>query len=128
MKYIVPIAVIGIILLQLSGAIPQSSVGGPMAIAAAVFAATLAVGIHEAWTKKRGVLGWIVSVVVALIGAFLAAPLGGFLIVMLLSPFMDGASSIAAAGGPQMAVALAGQMAISLLGAWAALWLVSRWR
>ena len=128
MKYIVPIAVIGIILLQLSGAIPPSSVGGPMTIAAAVFAATLAVGMHEAWTHKRGVLGWIVSVVVSLVGAFLAAPLGGFVMVILLSPFMNGSSSIAAAGGPQMAVALAGQMALSLLGAWAALWLVSRWR
>lgn len=128
MKYILPIAVIGIILLQLPGAIPLSSVGGPMTIAAAVFAATLAVGIHEAWTKKRGVPGWIVSVVVSLVGAFLAAPLAGFVMVILLAPFMNGASSLAAAGGPQMAVALAGQMAISLLGAWAALWLVSPWR
>lgn len=128
MKYILPISVIGIVLLQLTGAIPRSSVGGPMTIAAAVFAAALAVGLHEAWTNKRGVPGWIVSVVVALVGAFLTAPLGGFLIVILLSPFMDGASSIAAAGGPQMAVALACQMAISLFGAWAALWLVGRWR
>ena len=73
MKYILAISILGIVLLQLSGAIPLSSVGGPMAIAAAVFLATLAVGIHEAWTNKRGVPGWIVSVIVALIGAFLAS-------------------------------------------------------
>jgi len=127
-KYIVPIAVIGILLLQLTGSIPLSSVGGPLTIAAAVVVAALAVGIHEAWTKKRGVLGWIVNLVVSLVGVFLAAPLGGFVVAMLLSPFMGGSSSLAIAGGPQMAVALAGQMVISLLGSWGALWLVNRWR
>ncbi|RTL48903.1 MAG: hypothetical protein EKK40_16135 [Bradyrhizobiaceae bacterium] len=127
MKYILAISIVGIVLLQLSGAIPLSSVGGPMTIAAAVFLATLAVGIHESWTHKRGAPGWILSVVVALIGAFLAAPLAGFVMVPLLSPFMNG-TSFASAGGPVLAIALAGQMALSLLGAWAALWLVSRWR
>lgn len=127
MKYIVPVAVIGVVLLQLSGAIPLSSVGGAMAIAMAVLVAALAVGVQEALVNKRGVLGWIVNIVVSLVGAFLAAPLAGFVMVMLLSPFMNG-SSLAAAGGPQMAAALAGQMIISLLGSWAALWLVNRWR
>ena len=128
MIYIVSIAVIGILLLQLTGAIPLSSVGGPLTIAAVVIAAALAVGIHEAWTQKRGVLGWIVNLVVSLVGVFLAAPLGGFVVMMLLAPFMGGSSSLATAGGPQMAVALAGQMVISLLGAWGAIWLVNRWR
>ena len=128
MKYIVPIAVIGILLLQLTGSIPLSSVGGAMVIAMAVLVGTLAVAIHEAWTKKRGALGWIVNIVVSFVGAFLVAPLGGMVMVMLLFPFMDGSSSLAAAGGPQMSIALAGQMAITLLGSWGALWLVNRWR
>jgi len=128
MKYIMPIAVIGILLLQLTGSIPLSSVGGAMVIAVAVLVGTLAVAIHEAWTKKRGVLGWIVNIVVSFVGAFLVAPLGGMVMVMLLFPFMDGSSSLAAAGGPQMSIALAGQMAITLLGSWGALWLVNRWR
>ncbi|QRG09309.1 hypothetical protein EZH22_14260 [Xanthobacter dioxanivorans] len=128
MKYIVSIAVIGILLLQWTGAIPLDSVGGAMVIAAAVFVGALAVAIHEAWTRKRGVLGWIVNIVVSFVGTFLVAPLGGMVMVMLLLPFMDGSSSLAAAGGPQMSVALAGQMAIALLGSWGALWLVNRWR
>ena len=128
MKYIMPIAVIGILLLQLTGSIPLSSVGGAMVIAVAVLVGTLAVAIHEAWTKKRGVLGWIVNIVVSFVGAFLVAPLGGMVMVMLLFPFMDGSSSLAAAGGPQMSIALAGQMAITLLGSWGALWLVNRWQ
>ena len=76
MKYITLIAVITILLLQLTGAIPQSSVGGAMTLALAFLVAALAVGIHEAWSKKRGVLGWIVSIVASLAGAFLAASLG----------------------------------------------------
>ena len=125
MQYIALIAVIGILLLQLTGAIPLSSVGGPMVIAIAFFAAALAVGIHEAWTKKRGVLGWIVNIVVSLVGAFVAAPIGGMIIGILLS---DGSRSLAATGGPRFSVALAGGMLVTLLGSWGALWLVNRWR
>jgi hypothetical protein len=128
MPYIVLIAVIGILLLQVTGAIPLDSVGGAMVIAMAVLVGTLAVAIHEAWTSKRGVLGWIVNIVVSFVGAFLVAPLGGMVMVILLSPFMDGSASLAAAGGPQMSIALAGQMAITLVGSWGALWLVNRWR
>lgn len=68
MKYIATIAVISILFLQFFGAVPQSSVGGPMTLALVFLAAALAVGIHEAWTNKRSVLGWIVSVVTAVVG------------------------------------------------------------
>ncbi|GLR88836.1 hypothetical protein [Bradyrhizobium iriomotense] len=128
MQYIVLIAVIGILLLQSSGAIPLDSVGGPMAIALAFFLGALAVGVHEAWTKKRGVLGWIVNIVVSFVGAFLVAPLGGMVVALLLSPFMAGSTSLAAAGGPVMHVALAGMMIVTLLGSWGALWVTNRWR
>ena len=57
-----------------------------MTIGFAYIAAALAVGIHEAWTQKRGVLGWIVNIVVSFVGAFVAAPLGGMVVVMILSP------------------------------------------
>ena len=61
MKYIALIAVIGILLLQATGAIPLASVGGSMTIGLAFIAAALALGIHEAWTNRRGALGWIVN-------------------------------------------------------------------
>lgn len=128
MKYILPIAVMGVLLLQWTGAIPLDSVGGAMVIAMAVFAGALAVAVHEAWTRKRGLLGWIVNILASLVGAFLIAPLGGMVMMMLLVPFMQGSSSLAAAGGPQMSIALAGQMTITLLGVWGSLWLVNRWR
>jgi hypothetical protein len=127
MKYIALIAVIGILLLHATGAIPLSGVGGAMTIGLVFLAAAPAVGIHEAWTKKRGVLGWIVNIVVSLVGAFLLAPLGGMAIAIILSPLMD-RPSLAATGGPVMYVALAGMMVVTLLGAWGALWIVNRWR
>jgi hypothetical protein len=127
MIYIALIAVIGILLLQATGSSPQGSVGGSMMIGLALLAAAPAVGIHEAWTKKRGVLGWIVNVVVSFVGAFLFAPLGGMVVAMMLSPFMD-RPSLAATGGPVMYVALAGMMLVTLLGTWGALWIVNRWR
>ncbi len=127
MIYIALIAVIGILLLHSTGAIPLTGVGGAMTMGLALLAAVPAVGIHEAWTKKRGVLGWIVNIVVSLVGAFLFAPLGGMVLVIILSPFMD-KPSLAATGGGVMYVALAGQMVVVLLGAWGALWIVNRWR
>ena len=73
MKYIMLIAVIGTLLLHSTGAIPQDEVGGWIVIGLALLAAAPAVGIHEAWTEKRGVLGWIVNIVVSFVGAFVFA-------------------------------------------------------
>lgn len=127
MPYILLIAVVGVLLLHGSGAIPLASVGGPMVIALAVFCATLAVAFYEAWTKRRGVLGWIVNIVSSLFGTFVAAQLGGLLMVLIIMPFASG-SSLAASGGAVMAVSLAGVMAVSVLGSWGALMIVNRWR
>ena len=127
MPYIVLVAVIGILLLQWSGASPSDTVGGALVIAAATFVAALAIAIREAWTKKRGVLGWIVNIVVSFLGAFFAAPLGEPLVAIpLLMLAGGGSSSLAAAGGGVMSVALTLMMIITLLGSWGALWLVNR--
>ncbi|WP_022719792.1 hypothetical protein [Rhodopseudomonas sp. B29] len=131
MPYIVLIAVIGILFLQLTGAIPLSSVGGPLVIAAAVFVAALALAVHEAWTRKRGVLGWIVNIVVVLLGAFVAAQLGEAIVIgtlALLRPLVQVEGSLASTGGPLLFVSLAAMMAVTLLGSWGALWVVNRWR
>ena len=136
-KYIALIAVIGILLLQFTGSIPLSSVSGPMVIALAFFAGALAVGIHEAWTKKRGLLGWIVNIVVSFVGAFLAAEVGDIVIVPilmlldltgLLAATGNLKGSLAATGGPLLYVSLAGMMLLTLLGSWVALRIVNRWR
>ena len=125
MIYIAAIAAIVILLLQFTDSIPMASVGGAMTIAIAYIGAALAVGIHEAWTKKRGVFGWVVNMLVTFVGAVAAATLGGDSLAMLLS---DGSGSLAAAGGARFSIALVGGMLITLLGAWGALWIVNRWR
>lgn len=127
MKLITVIALAGILLLQVTHAIPQSSVGGPMVVAAAFLAAALAVAAHEAWTERRGPLGWVLNGAIALVAMFFAAQAGGMAMVVLLAPFTD-QSSLAASGSGVMATALAGAMAITLLGVRGALLLARRWR
>ncbi len=127
MKSIVVVAVVGILVLFGLGGIPLASVGGSLTIGVAFLAAALAVAIHEAWTERRGIIGWIVNVVIVLVAAFFAAQAGGFVMVMLLAPFTEG-TSLAASGGAVMAIALAGAMGATLLGAWGALRLLKRWR
>lgn len=134
MTWIALIAVIGILLLQVTGSIPKGSVGGSMVIGFAFIVAAVAVGIHEAWTHRRGVLGWIVSIVVAFVGALIGAQLGGLVMVAtfgLLGRLMlidRGGSSLATMGSPLTEIALAALMAFTLLGSWGALRIVSRWR
>jgi hypothetical protein len=127
MKYVTLIAVITILLLQLTGAIPQSSVGGAMTVALAFLVAALAVGIHEAWSKKRGVLGWIVSIVASLAGAFLAASLGSMVMETILM-HLNLEGSLAETRHPLLYVSLAGMMLLTLLGSWIALRIVDRMR
>ena len=127
MKYIALIAVLGILLLQASGAIPIDSVGGSLTIGLALLVAGLAVGIHEAWTKRRGVLGWIVNVVVSVFGMFVAATVAGPFVGILFSIANPG-QTLMEAGGPILSAALAAMMAVALLGSWGALRLVNRWR
>ena len=127
MKYIALIAVITLLLLELSGAIPQSSVGGPMALALVFLIAALAVGIHEAWSKQRGVLGWIVSIVVALVGGLAGASLGSMVMeTILMQTNLEG--SLAETRHPLLYVSLAGMMLLTLLGSWIALRIVDRMR
>jgi hypothetical protein len=137
MIYIAAIAVIGIVLLQASGAVPQASVGGPLTLALAFFAAVLAVAIHEAWTKRRGVLGWIVNVVLSFVGAFVAVEVGNIVMELLLVALsatgllaaMGGMSgSLASTGGPLLYLMLAAMMLWTILGSWLALKVVNRWR
>ena len=127
MKYIALIAVIAILLLQLSGAVPQSSVGGPMTLALVFLIAAVAVGIHEAWSNKRGVLGWIVSIVTALVGGLVGASLGS-MVLETIQGLLNLEGSLAETRHPLLYVSLVGMMLLALLGSWIALRIVDRMR
>ena len=127
MKIIALIAVIAILLLQFSGAVPDLSVGGPMTLAVVFLGAALAVGIHEAWSNKRGVLGWMVSIVVSLVGAFVGAEIGNLAMEAMLT-LINFEGSLAKTGGPLLDFWSAGMMLLMLLGSWIALRIVDRMR
>lgn len=127
MTAIIIIAVAAILVLQGTGSIPQGSVGGSLVIAMAFFLGAFAVAIYEAVVQRRGVIGWIVNLVVSFVAVFITAQIAGIVIIMLLSPFMT-ESSMAKTGGAVMSIGLALSMAATLLGVWWALQLLNRWR
>ena len=98
-----------------------------MTIALVFFIAALAVGIREAWLKKRGVLGWIVSIVASLAGAYVAAEIGG-MVLGTIQGLLNLEGSLAETRHPLLYVSLAGMMLLTLLGSWIALRIVDRMR
>jgi hypothetical protein len=127
MRIIILIAVMAILLLELSDALPKSSVGGPMAMMMIVFLAVLALGLYEAWSQKRGVLGWIVSVVASVVGGFLGAAVASAILGTVLS-YLNLGVPLAETQHPLRYIASAGMMLLALLGSWIALQIVSRYR
>lgn len=127
MRSITLLAVLAILLVEFRGVLPRSSVGGPLMLLLIFILAMLAVGLHEAWSARRGVLGWIVSVVAAVAGGFFAVDLGGTIMEMVLARLqLDG--SLSSTRHPLLYVSSAGMMILTLLGSWIALWLVNRFR
>jgi hypothetical protein len=127
MRIITVVSVIGIVLADVVGAIPRSSVGGPLTLLLMFFLAMLAVGLHEAWSNKRGVLGWIVSIVCSVIGGFAALSIGGLVMEEIL-PRLGLNGPLATSQHPMRYISPAIMMVVTLLGAWAALQLVNRFR
>jgi hypothetical protein len=131
MKLIALAAVAGVILLQVSGAVPDSSVGGPMTLVFAFMLAALAAGIHEAWTMKRGVIGWIVSIFTALVGAIVAGLVVGSLVdtvMAVAAQALDLQGSLAETKHPLLYILSAAMMLLMLFGSWLALQIVNRMR
>ena len=127
MRIITLIAVTAILLLEFSDALPKSSVGGPMAMMMIVFLAVLAVGIYEAWSQKRDVLGWIVSIVASVVGGFLGSAVASVILEIMLSQLNLGVP-LAESHHPLRYIASAGMMLLALLGSWIALQIANRYR
>lgn len=127
MRTITIVSVIAVLLLEVVGAIPHSSVLGPVTFLLLFFIAMMAVGLHDAWSNGRGVLGWIVSIVVSVLGGFLAVGAGGMVMETLLMNLNLG-QPYATSQHPLRYVASVGLMLFTLLGCWAALQIVNRFR
>ncbi len=128
MNYIALIAVFGVVLLDFGGLFATSSVGGALALFFICIIATLVVGLHEAWLKKRGVLGWIMSIVVAVVGGLVAVSFFGLVVMEPLIGGLKLNGSLAKSQHPMRYISTAGSMIFTLLGSWLALWSVNRFR
>ena len=73
MKAITLAAVLAMLLVGLLGS--ESSVGGPMTLVLVAFLIMLAVGIYEAWSNGRGPAGWVLNIVLSVIGGIMAVSL-----------------------------------------------------
>ena len=127
MRIITLIAVTAILLLEFSDALPKSSVGGPMAMMMIFFLAVLALGLYEAWSQKRDVLGWIVSIVASVVGGFLGSAVASVILEIMLS-YLSLGVPLAESQHPLRYIASAGMMLLALLGSWIALQIVNRYR
>ncbi|MBR1267397.1 hypothetical protein JQ629_07745 [Bradyrhizobium sp. AUGA SZCCT0222] len=125
MKTIALLAVLAMILQGLIGT--ASSVGGPLTIMLILFLTMLAVGIYEAWLKKRGALGWIVNIVASVIGGFVAAIFVGMAMEMIL-PQLHLEGSLASSQHPLLYILLAGMAILTVVGSWGTLQIANRFR
>lgn len=111
----------------LSSATADSSVGGPMANLFIMFVAILAVGLYEAWSKERGAAGWIVSIVVSVIGGVVAIALFGIAMEMVLDSVRLG-GSLASSYRPLLYLVSVVMAIFIVFASWGALQIVNRLR
>lgn len=127
MKLITLISILAISLVVFLDMIPRGSVGGAMTLFGLLILAALIVGLYDAWSNKRGVLGWIVSIIVAVVGGFLGAAAASVVLESVLT-HLQPEGPLMQTGGPLLYVSVNGQMLFTLAGAWLALALVNRLR
>lgn len=127
MRAIALVAVTAILLLDFADATPKSSVGGPLTMLLISLLAMLALGLYEAWSQKRGVLGWIVSIVASFVGGS-AGIIAGGMVMEVMIPYLNLEGSLAASRHPMRYVSSAGMILLTLLGSWIALQIVNRLR
>lgn len=126
MKVIVLAAALAMILLGLFGT--DASVGGPMGMMMVAVLAMLATGIVDAASHRRGAGGWIVSIVTAVAGGFVAAILVGNVLMDMIVPMLNLNGSLASSQNPVKYLLFAAMGAFIVLGAWGALQIVNRLR
>ena len=125
MRIIIVIAVVAMVLIDLSDALPKSSVGGPMTMMMIVMLAVVALGLYDAWSQRRGVLGWIASIAAAVVGGFLGAAVASGILGTMLS-YLNLGVPLVESQHPLRYIASAGMMLLAMLGAWIALQFVGR--
>ncbi|MCP3374396.1 hypothetical protein [Bradyrhizobium cajani] len=125
MKTITLLAVAAMLLLDLIG--PKSSVGGSMSFVLVLVLVILAVAIYEAWSRKRGAVGWIVNVCASALGGLLVVALIGMAMETML-PYLHLEGSLASSRHPLKYLLLAAIATVMVLGSWLPLQIINRSR
>jgi hypothetical protein len=123
MKTIALLAAMAMLLVDVFGS--KSSVGGPLTDLLVVFIVMLAVGIYEAWSKKRGPLGWMVNIVAAVIGGLVAVSLLGMAMDTILTQ-IHFQGKLATSHHPMRYISEVGMAIFTVLGSWTTLQIVNR--
>ena len=124
-KTITLLAVMATLLFDVLGT--KSSVGGPMTELLIGFLTMWSVGIYEAWSEKRGPLGWALSVFVAFIGGFIGISLFGMALERIMT-LVHFEGVLATSNHPLRYIAMVGMPIFTVLGAWLPLKLINRLR
>ncbi len=125
MKTITLLAVAAMLLLEIFG--PTSSVGGSMSFMLVFVVVTLAVPIEEAWSNRRGAIGWIVNLFASVLGGLTAIALIGMAMEAIL-PQLHLEGSLASSQHPLKYVVVAVIAIMMVAGSWIPLQLVNRLR
>ena len=125
MKAITLAAVLAMLLVGLVGS--ESSVGGPMTLVLVAFLIMLAVGIYEAWWNGRGPAGWILNIVLSVIGGIVAVSLTGMAMEEIITQIhFEG--RLASSHHPMRYIAEVAMAVFTVLGSWIPLQIVNRFR
>ncbi|MGL9617780.1 hypothetical protein QRQ56_07260 [Bradyrhizobium sp. U531] len=125
MKTITLLAVAAMLLLEVFG--PTSSVGGSMSFMLVFVIVTLAVPIYEAWSNRRGAIGWIVNLFASIVGGLTAIALVGMAMETIL-PHLHLEGSLASSQHPLKYVVVAVIAILMVAGSWIPLQIVNRLR
>jgi hypothetical protein len=119
------LAVAAMLLLEVFG--PTSSVGGSMSFTLVFVVVTLAVPIYEAWSNRRGAIGWIVNLFVSILGGLTAIAVIGMAMETIL-PHLHLEGSLASSQHPLKYVVVAVIGILMVAGSWIPLQIVNRLR
>lgn len=125
MKTITLLAVAAMLLVDILGS--KSSVGGSMNFMLIFVLVMLSVAIYEAWSNKRGAIGWIVNLFASAVGGLVAVAVIGMAMEAML-PHLHLEGSLASSQHPLKYVLVAAIAICMVLGSWTPLWAVNRLR